>query len=63
MSPFHFAVNHQGVYGLAPHQFVIRCRGGTGKGTLVQGRMAIAGIATEAGLPIKAFISLAISNP
>lgn len=49
MSPFHFARLFKESTGLAPHQFVIRCRVERAKELLVQGRMAIAGIATEVG--------------
>ncbi|GAC1457749.1 MAG: AraC family transcriptional regulator [Chamaesiphon sp.] len=49
MSPFHFARLFKQSTGLAPHQFVIRCRVERAKELLMRGDMAIANIATEVG--------------
>lgn len=49
MSPFHFARLFKQSTGLAPHQFVIRCRVERAKELLMQGKMAIADIAVEVG--------------
>jgi AraC family transcriptional regulator len=49
MSPFHFARLFKQSTGLAPHQFVVRCRVERAKELLIQGEMAIADIAIEVG--------------
>lgn len=49
MSPFHFARLFKQSTGLAPHQFVIRCRVERAKELLMRGEMAIADIATAVG--------------
>jgi AraC family transcriptional regulator len=49
MSPFHFARLFKQSTGLAPHQFVIRCRVERAKELLMQGERAIADIAVEVG--------------
>jgi AraC family transcriptional regulator len=49
MSPFHFARLFKESTGLAPHQFVIRCRVERAKELLLQGKMGISEIATEVG--------------
>lgn len=49
MSPFHFARLFKESTGLAPHQFVIRCRVERAKELLIQGKLGIADIATEVG--------------
>ncbi|MBD2460265.1 helix-turn-helix transcriptional regulator [Oscillatoria sp. FACHB-1407] len=49
MSPFHFARLFKQSTGLAPHQFVIRCRVERAKELLLRGQMAIADIAIEVG--------------
>lgn len=49
MSPFHFARLFKQSTGLAPHQFVIRCRVERAKELLMRGEMAIADIAAEVG--------------
>ena len=49
MSPFHFARLFKQSTGLAPHQFVIRCRVERAKELLLQGKLGIADIAVEVG--------------
>lgn len=49
MSPFYFARLFKESTGLAPHQFVIRCRVERAKELLMQGHLAIADVATEVG--------------
>ena len=49
MSPFHFARLFKQSTGLAPHQFVVRCRVERAKELLIRGELAIADIATEVG--------------
>ncbi|MGG6263434.1 helix-turn-helix domain-containing protein [Leptolyngbya sp. AN03gr2] len=49
MSPFHFAHLFKESTGLAPHQFVIRCRVERAKELLLQSSLSIADIAAEVG--------------
>lgn len=49
MSPFYFARLFKQSTGLAPHQFVIRCRVERAKELLMRAEVAIADIATEVG--------------
>lgn len=49
MSPFHFARLFKQSTGLAPHQFVIRCRVERARELLMRGDRSIADIATEVG--------------
>lgn len=49
MSPFHFAHLFKQSTGLAPHQFVIRCRVERAKELLLHSRLSIAQIAIEVG--------------
>jgi len=49
MSPFHFARLFKQSTGLAPNQFVIRCRVERAKELLLRGELAIADIATAVG--------------
>jgi AraC family transcriptional regulator len=57
LSPFHFARVFKRTTGLAPHQFVVRCRVERARDLLVRGQATVADVAAHVGFADQSHLS------